>query len=192
MLAYLKMFAFPGLESDDTDTWQLAATVVCEMFASLSLLEGVERRPRLLKCYKTAESSTFDGGRDEELSKPYCSGDAGACYTRRRQKIFRTFLIMILKKAIQRRLPDNFFSRRCFTRSVLRVAPTDIVNGFNDVKVSFFEIDHNEDSNIVKKIKKNVVDKKLQSSDDDTGKRTIIIESQEQIDSLKILIGLFG
>lgn len=186
MLNYLKIFAFPGLENDAT--WELAATVVCEMFASLTQLNG-ERRPRLLECYKTAETKTLAGGTD--VHSIYCSGDVGDCYKRRRQRVFKTCLVMILKKPIQKRLPDGFFSGRGFTRTLLRLSPSDILAGFTDIKVSFFGAVYDEDIRISKHIKNKVVEKKLKSTDDDTGERTIIIESQEQIESLKILLGCF-
>ena len=63
MMDYLKIFAFPGLENDAS--CELATTVVCEMFASLTEFRSPKRGPRLLKCYKTAETKALAGGTDD-------------------------------------------------------------------------------------------------------------------------------
>ena len=193
MMYYLKIFAFPGLENDAS--CELATTVVCEMFASLTDTKSPKRRPRLLKCYKTADTQTLAGGTDEDAV--YCSGEGKDCYRRRRHRIVRTCLVMILKRPIQQRLPDGLFSGRGFTRTLLRLSPKHIATEFSFVKGSFFQTDrgedrrivkYGEDNKIVKRIRSKIVEKTLKSTDDDTGKRTIIIESQEQIDSLKRLL----
>ena len=104
---------------------------------------------------------------------------------------------MILKRPIQQRLPDGLFSGRGFTRTLLRLSPKHIATEFSFVKGSFFQTDrgedrrivkYGEDNKIVKRIRSKIVEKTLKSTDDDTGKRTIIIERQEQIDSLKRLL----
>mmetsp|Transcript_18524 Transcript_18524/g.33515 ORF Transcript_18524/g.33515 Transcript_18524/m.33515 type:complete len:207 (+) Transcript_18524:1597-2217(+) len=188
MLDYLKIFAFPGLDNDAS--YELAITVVCEMFASLTELRNPKRRPRLLKCYKTADTQTLAGGTDED--SVYCSGDGEECYRRRRHRTVRTFLVVILKRTIQRRLPSGLFSGRGFTNNLLRLCPNDIVTEFAFVKGNLFETDYDEDSSIVKRVRSEIVEKTLNSTDDDTGKRTIIIKTQEQIDSLKRLLADFG
>ena len=43
---------------------------------------------------------------------------------------------------------------------------------------------------MVQNIRKNVLEKKLKSDDDDTGKRNIIIDSEVQIESLKQLLAV--
>ena len=84
-----------------------------------------------------------------------------------------------------RRLPNDFFDK-CggFTRCLLRLSSSDIVSHFSFVKDGFFKYNHGIDNSEVEKIKSNVL--KKQNPND--GERTLLIENDEQINSLKRLL----
>lgn len=84
-----------------------------------------------------------------------------------------------------------FFSCHChgFTRSILRISPTDILTNFTFVNEEFFTNDGNTvDDKTTIRLQAKVVDKKLRSDDSESGEQMIIIENQDQINCLRSLL----
>jgi hypothetical protein len=186
ILQYLAQFAIPGQAKDDD--WQAASVVTCDMFEHLTCFHGnAKQKNRLIRRWEKLDQSKVDNDGEDKNSRVYFSGDT-SIHTMRRLKACRLVLVASLETAIKKRLPENFFGSRGFIRSILRVSSTDVERGFTGINRNFFETaDVEEIQKVADNIEKKIVSKKLKSSDD-TGKRTIIIESQEHIDCLKELL----
>jgi len=186
ILQYLAWFAIPGQAKDDV---RLAASVVtCDMFEHLTLFQkNAKQKKRLLKRWKKVDISKVDNDGEDKNSRVYFGGD-NSLHGSRRLKACRLVQVASLETAIKKRLPEDFFGPRGFIRSILRVSSTDVERGFTGINRDFFETaDAAKVKKVADNIEKKIVSKKLKSSDD-TGKRTIIIESQEHIDCLKELL----
>ena len=123
----------------------------------------------------------------EDSIVAYCSGD-NDIHRKRRRRITLTVLAMLLKRPIKQRFNSVLFGERGYIRTLLRLAPTNISEEFNFIKTAFFKGDYGKNKTldgIVQKLKRNAI---LTSDGDDTGKRSIIIENEEQIESLKLLL----
>jgi len=141
----------------------------------------------MLRRWKRAERAKVDGSGTKESSQSNCS-DGSKVHGDRRLRSIRTLQVLLLKPAILRLFP-GLLNERGYTRTVLRVSPTDIQNGFSFVKASLFQdSDREKIDKATTKVKNTVVLKKLQANDNDTGKRTLIIEHQAQIGSLGRLL----
>ena len=125
----------------------------------------------------------------DEKSTAYCSCD-NDMHMRRRKRITVTVLALLLKGLVERRLTSGLFGERGYARTLLRLAPRSISEEFNFIKSTFFKGGYGKNKtlgDIVQKLKTNAIDKDL-SSDDEPISRSIIIENEEQIDSLKSLL----
>ena len=185
IMAYLNTFAFPGL---DTDAWELASQVVLRIFDSLtnvgsSPTQVESHRTLVLPCVHRVQSITVSGVMNDSCGVDYC-GDSSRSHRDRRRRAFRLYALNILKRSITRRLPNDFFDDfGGFTRCLLRLSPTNVVLHFLFINDKFFMMDGIDNSE-VEKIKSNVL--KKQNPND--GERTLLIENDEQINSLKRLL----
>ena len=186
ILQCLTQFAIPGQAKDDL--WQAASVVTCDLFEHLTSFNGnTKQKKRILKRWKLVDLSKVDNEGEDKNSSIYFSGNR-SLHGSRRLKACRLVLVASLETAIKKRLRNGFFGPRGFIRSILRVSSTDVEKGFTGINRNFFETANVEEiQKVADNIEKKVVKKKLKSSDD-TGKRTIIIESQEHIDCLKELL----
>jgi len=183
ILSYLNTFALRGLE---TDWEQLASQVVLRIFDSLtnvgSSSKAVETHDRLVKPhFKRSQHYTVSGGINESGGVDYCS-DNSRLHGDKRRRIIRVLVLHFLKKSIMRRVPNGMFNE-CggFTRCLLRLSPCNIVSQFAFVRDTFFENDCGIDSDQVEKLKTTVLKKQKQN----VGERTLLIENDEQITSMK-------
>ena len=117
--------------------------------------KGKDRKEILLKCYTRAESNSVDGGRDESR-EDYCSGDA-RCHRDRMKRMCRIYFCLYLKNAIQRRLPNRFFSERGYTRTLLHLSPWDIAKHCTFLIPAYLNANHGDDSSIAIKVKDSIM-----------------------------------
>ena len=103
------------------------------------------------------------------------------------------FFFNWFRVAIERQLPLGFFSKYGYTCTLLRMSPSDISRHASMFLTrEFFNVVHEEGSSIAQKVKSSIIDKKFKSKDDETGARTIIIETQDQVESLQKLLEEFA
>ena len=188
VLQYIELYAIPGLENDDVAISELAREVICDIFSQLTQLVGPQRKATHLPLWKWAETMRVSQDvTGEDSIVAYCSGD-NDIHRKRRRRITLTVLAMLLKRPIKQRFNSGLFGERGYIRTLLRLAPTNISEEFNFIKTAFFKGDYGKNKTldgIVQKLKRNAI---LTSDGDDTGKRSIIIENEEQIESLKLLL----
>ena len=99
----------------------------------------------------------------------------------------RSTLLVVLKHAILRRLPNGLFDDYGgYIRSLICLSPKKLNKNFTFVKAGFFDKDHSQESEVVKSIKSTLSAKQKLSD----GERTLFIEDDEQINSLKRLLEL--
>lgn len=201
VFVYVTAFIFPALEmdgDDDNDNQRVnAMEVACDIFAHITKTDGREERKHIVKTYDTVQSKSVLGG-VQESGEDYCSGVRSPHST---QRIFRDrrnrmrdfFFFNWFRVAIERQLPLGFFSKYGYTCTLLRMSPSDISRHASMFLTrEFFNVVHEEGSSIAQKVKSSIIDKKFKSKDDETGARTIIIETQDQVESLQKLLEEFA
>ena len=181
VLVYIQQFVIPGLRQ--TEICYHAAIVACEIFDKGFSLSSDRRKDQLLPLYKRADSTTANG--DQRVGVTYCSDPSQAI---ERKRMARTYLLSLLHRAIERRLPDELFSERRFIQTLLRVCPSIIGEKITCIKAALFRDDTPMKKAVIDKLKENVFSKKSVSDGSNTGKRNIMVENEEQIKCMQKLI----
>ena len=181
VLVYIQQFVIPGLR--ETVLCYHAATVACEIFDTGFSVSSAKRKGQLLPFYKRADSTTANG--DQRVGATYCSDPSQAI---ERKRMARTYLLSLLHRAIERRLPDELFSERRFIQTLLRVCPSIIGEKITCIKAALFRDDTPMKKAVIDKLKENVFSKKSVSDGSNTGKRNIMVENEEQIKCMQKLI----
>jgi hypothetical protein len=187
VLQYIELYAIPCIEKDDVALSELALEVICDIFSQLTQLVGPKRKATHLSLWKQAESMRVSQDGTDDESVAYCSDD-NDIHRKRRRRISVTVLALFLKRPVEEQLTTGIFGERGYVRTLLRLAPKSISEEFNFIKATFFKGNYGKNKtldDVVQKLKTNAI---LTSDSDDSGKRSIIIENEEQIDSLKLLL----
>ena len=104
----------------------------------------------------------------------------------------RSYSSSLLKKAVLNTVPRDLFSTRSYTQTMLRLSPSEIDRFCLFAQCSLFFEAFSTGSDEFEKIRDNIVPKKLICDDGDTGKRTLIIDSEVQIENMRLLLSYTG
>ena len=184
--SYTNTYVHPGLKEDHT--WELATSVVIGIFdcftGSVGMTKDQKRtfKQKVDPHFQRSQNCKISGGRDENGVDFF--GGSSEKHIKRRKRAIRSYLVVLLKKAMLRMFPRGLFDK-CggYTQSILRLSPTDIVDKFSFVKDSFFGDDNDVSEDVLNKMK-SFLNKQKQSD----GEITLLIESGDQIKSLKHLL----
>ena len=184
--SYTNTYVHPGLKEDHT--WELATSVVVGIFDCFTGSVGMTKdQKRTFKQnvdphFQRSQNCKISGGRDESGVDFF--GGSSEKHMKRRKKAVRTYLMVLLKKAMLRMFPRGLFDK-CggYTQSILRLSPSDMVDKFSFVKDSFFGDDNDVSEDVLNKMK-SFLNKQKQSD----GEITLLIENVDQINSLKRLL----
>jgi len=189
IMSIIQQFVFPGFDEDNA--WILAAKTlisICDGMTNVGTTPGQVKayETNILTLIRTKQSNSLSGERVESGVDFF--GGSGATYNSRRRRAARTFLMVALKKVMLRICPNGLFdSSGGYTRSVLRLSPSNMYNKSTFVNHDLVEEEHlGEDSDEVDKIKTDVLNKQKPND----GEKILIFDcsNDEQLGSMKFLL----
>lgn len=167
VLDYLVTVLFPGLRKDET---RKLAIDVAHDIKKYFTQTGADERYNII-------SNAFKKGQGED-GVDYCAGKKRS-FSTRRNRIVTLLIDLVLHVEIKRRLPPGLFDQG-FVHCILCSSPSNI-NAACNFDLSFFANDyHDDESNVVKKIK----EKEMTSHPKANQPRVVIIEHVKQIECL--------
>lgn len=192
--SFMKQYALPGLAMDSVRG--KAIDVVIDIFGSLTCSSGRMSKDQkkaykenILSPFERVDASTISGGRVEgHVSKYFCDNRVTCdkkkqVYKDRRRRVVCLGLALYLKDAIEDLLDMHDSGQ--YTRGILRLSASDIMKKVSPLMTKALFKKNGGESQIkaVEKMKKLVLKKKSTA-------RTLLIESDEQVDCLMHLINL--
>ena len=161
------------------DTVEKDDLVAMGSFMSTKLTDTRKKglKELILPAFESAQAITIDGSKGK-CEEDYCAGEGQG---ERRGRMTCLNYNLSFQNLIQQQLPENLFP--CgFVRTLLINAPSYIKRSCDiPMMEGFFDNVHDEESKVVKRIK-------TEKKDFVVGEKTIIIERQEEIESLNYLL----
>lgn len=176
MLEYRELVILPALTSNEFE--EDAIKVNRNMSIMLTQTKRKGRKEVFFPLFCDAQDLTLDG------AKGKCDDDY--CGTQKQDTIRSRMAILhhnlSASTSIDQRLPDSLCPHGIFHKLLIN-APSQIKHNcnFQSEKFEFFDSVHDEESSIVVKMKKHL-------KNYDVGENTIFVNSEAQVDSLKLLL----